>query len=71
MERYSSAKLSLPEIEEIYLLSFDDGSSTTLIKKDGKWEYTGAYANKHRCKIIVWVLSGQYAVSKNIIKQSN
>ena len=33
MERYSSVKLSLPEIEEIYLLSFDDGSSTTLIKK--------------------------------------
>lgn len=71
MERYSSVKLSLSEIEEIYLLSFDDGSSTTLIKKDGKWECTGAYANKHRCKIIVWVLSGQYAASKNIIKQSN
>ena len=68
MERYSSVKLSLPEIEEIYLLSFDDGSSTTLIKKDGRWECTGAYENKHSCKIIVWALSGQYTASKDLVK---
>ena len=68
MERYSSVKLSLPEIEEIYLLSFDDGSSTTLIKKDGKWECTGAYADKRRCGIIVSVQSGQYDVFRDIEK---
>lgn len=65
---YSSVKLSLTEIEELYILSFDDGSSTTLMKKDGKWECTGAYADKRRCGIIVSVQSGQYDVFRDIKK---
>lgn len=65
---YSSFKLSLAEIEELYILSFDDGSSTTLIKKDGKWECTGAYENKHSCKVIVWVLSGQNTAFKKLVE---
>ena len=65
---YSSVKLSLAEIEELYILSFDDGSSTTLIKKDGKWECTGAYENKHSCKVIVWVLSGQNTAFKKLVE---
>lgn len=65
---YSSVKLSLNEIEELYILSFDDGSSTTLMKRNGKWECTGAYANKHRCGIIVSVQSGQYDAFRDIEK---
>lgn len=68
MRGYSSVKLSLNKIEELYILSFDDGSSTTLMKKDGKWECTGAYADKRRCGIIVSVQSGQYDVFRDIEK---
>ena len=63
MRGYSSVKLSLNKI-----LSFGDGSSTTLMKKDGKWECTGAYADKRRCGIIVSVQSGQYDVFRDIEK---
>lgn len=50
---YSTKKIYPSDANEIYLLSFKDKSTATVIKKKDKWECIGGnYGNEYACNII-------------------
>lgn len=50
---HSVRKLSASDVDEVYVLSFKDGSTATMLKKNGKWECIGSlYANEQVCRFL-------------------